>query len=52
MAANGMDFVSGAETALMATIMLGVTTMHHVLEDPSNLMGLPLVDLPRAACTP
>ena len=42
MAANGMDFVSGAETALMATTVSDATATHHVLADPSNLMGLPL----------
>jgi hypothetical protein len=44
MTANGTDFVSGAKTALMATTMSDATTMHYVLEDPSNMMGLPLVD--------
>jgi hypothetical protein len=44
MTANRMDFVNGVETALMVTTMLDATTMHHVLEDPFNLMGLPLAD--------
>jgi hypothetical protein len=37
-----MNFMNGVETTLMATTMLDAITMHHVLADPSNLMGLPL----------